>query len=187
MSDATLSGKALQDVHKAVFICNAYPEKTIREVASLFELGAIDINNALWRAEDLGFITVEENRDFKVVKVPEEWEFGEDVQLLREQMVYMFNHMARSEADVEENYLANMTKGYPAHDVTVVIKQLLAEGVLETYDLTNTFDLPAKSKKARQRGEKGETVRDTYTFYCLAGNKDKQWGKKQFQDQGRVE
>lgn len=182
-----LSTKALQDVHKAVFICNEYPDKTIREVASLFELGALDINNALWRAEDLGFITVEEARTFKVNKLPAEWNLGEDVDLLREALLYTFNHMARSEADLEETYLSNMTKGYPAHDVAIVIKGLLREGVIVNYDLTNTTVMPNKSKKARGRGEPGETVKDTYTFYTLTENLEQQWGKKQFPDQTRVQ
>lgn len=185
MSDA-LTGKALNDVHKAVFLCNEYKDKTIREVATLLELSAMDINNALWRAEDLGYITVDEDkRTFKVEKLPE-WDLGEEVQFLKEQLTYTFNHMARSEADIEENYLSNMTRGYAAQDLTIAVKQLLAEGVITTYDLTNTTEMPNKSKKARGRGEPGETVTDTYTFFCLTENAGKEWGRKQFANQDRV-
>lgn len=183
-----LSTKALQDVHKAVFICNEYQDKTIREVASLIELSALDINAALWRAEDMGFITVDdEKRIFKINKLPEEWNLGEDVAFLRSQLLYAFSHMARSEADFEETYLSNSTKGYVAHDVVIVLKSLLSEGVIVTYDLTNTTEIPNKSKKARGRGEPGETVKDTYTFYTLAENAGKKWGLSQFPDQSRVE
>jgi hypothetical protein len=184
MSD--LSEQSLQDVHKAVFLCNVYPDKTIREIASLMEMGAVDINNALWRAEDMGFISVEEARTFKVLKTPEEWNLGEDVAHLREQLLYTFSHMARSEADVEENYLGNMTKGYAAHDVAIVMKQLLGEGLLVDYQLTNSTEMPL-SKKAKGRGEKPEIVKDTYTFYTLAENVEHQWGKKQFGDESRVQ
>jgi hypothetical protein len=180
-----LNERAMQDVHKAVFLCQAYPDKTIREIASLMELGAVDINNALWRAEDLKFIEVEEQRTFKILKTPETWELGEDVAYLREQLLYTFSHMARSEADIEENYLGNMTKGYPAHDVAIVMKQLLSDGTVVDYQLTNSTEMPL-SKKAKGRGEKPEIVKDTYTFYTLAENVEHQWGKKQFGDESRV-
>lgn len=181
-----LSERALQEVHKAVFLCQAYPAKTIREIASLMELGAVDINNALWRAEDEGYISVDdEKRAFKVLRTPTEWNLGEEVAYLREQLLYTFEHMARSEADIEENYLGNMTKGYQAHDVAIVMKQLLSEGVVVDYQLTNSTEMPL-SKKAKGRGEKPEIVKDTYTFYTLAANVEKQWGKKQFGDETRV-
>lgn len=186
MSDAALNGRALNDVHKAVYLCNEYQDKTIREVASLLELSAMDINNALWRAEDMGFITVdEEKRTFKVEKLPEEWDLGEDVQFLKDQLIYTFNHMARSEADIEENYLANMTRGYAAQDLVIATKELLAEGVITTYELTNLTEMPI-SKKAKGRGEQAKTVEDTYTFYCLTENKGKEWGRKQFKNADRV-
>lgn len=181
-----LTGKALNDVHKAVFICNEYQDKTIREVASLLEMSALDINNALWRAEDLGNITVVEQRTFTINKLPAKWEFGEDVELLHDQIKYTFNHMARSEADIEETYLSNMTRGYPAQDVLIAIKQLIAEGVITAYTLTNQTAMP-QSKKAKGRGDKAKTVEDTYTFYTLVENVSKGWGKKQFTDQDRVQ
>lgn len=186
MSDA-LTGKALNDVHKAAFLCNEYKDKTIREVASLLELSAMDINNALWRCEDLGYITVdEEKRTFTVNNLPEKWEFGEDVEFLKDQLIYTFNHMARSEADIEENYLANMTRGYAAQDLVIATKQLLADKVITTYELTNETEMPL-SKKAKARGKDPQIVRDTYTFYCLTENLGKEWGRKQFKNQDRVQ
>lgn len=174
MAKAELKGKALETVHKLVYLANEYPNKTMREVAALFELPPLDINIAVWRAEDMGFLHINEDGKFHIDKVPTKWELGEDLERLKEQIIYYFNHLARKEADLEETYLSNLAMGYPPHDLFIVIKQLLHDRVLGTYELKDT----------RKEGKKH--VVDTYTFYSLWDNSEQQWGKKQFKDETKV-
>lgn len=175
-----LSGQALQDVHKMVYLAREYPKKTIKELTKLFELSALDINNALWRAQDMNYLIVdEETKLFTVDTVPEAWDFGEDVDFLKEQLVYAFNHLARDEADMEETYLGNWTRGYPVHDLSIAIKQLLEDRVLATYEIGNNVDVkPGKPAKGQRT--------DTYVFYCLYENMENRWGTKQFPDKARL-
>jgi len=180
MPKPQLSGQALHDVHKVVFLANEYPGKTAKELAKLFDLSALDINAAMWRAEDLGYLVVDrETGKYTVDTVPEKYEFGDDVQFLRDQITYTFEHLATTEVDIEENYLANMTMGYSASDVSIVVKGLLADGVLTTYEVGNTVDVNPKKPAKGQRT-------DTYLFYTLKGNEQHQWGRKQFKDASRL-
>lgn len=180
MPQPQLSGQALHDVHKVVFLANEYPGKTAKELAKLFDLSALDINNAMWRAEDLGYLVVDrETNKYTVDTVPDTYEFGDDVKFLREQVIYAFQHLATTEADMEENYLANWTLGYSASDLSIVVKGLLADKILSTYEVGNTVEVkPGKPAKGQRT--------DTYLFYTLTENLAHEWGRKQFKDASRL-
>lgn len=187
MAKEELTGKPLNDVHKVVFLANEYPKKTLQDLAKLFELPALDINNAIWRAQDMGFLVINGDSTFSVDRVPDSdmWQFGESVESLKAQLIYYFKHLARSESDIEETYLGNVTGGYPSHDVFVALKVLLADRVLATYQITDLLEIPA-SKKAKGKGKKPEVREDVYTFYTLWENSEQQWGKKQFKDTSKL-
>lgn len=185
MANEKLTGKPLHDIHKVVYLANEYPKKTIQEIAKMFDLSALDINNAIWRAEDMGYLVIDADGKFTVDTVPEKWEFGEGVADLRAQLIYYFKHMARKEADIEETYLGNVTVGYPSQDHFVVIKQMLSDRVLATYTLTDQLEIPV-SKKAKARGKQPEVREETYTFYTLWENSEQEWGRKQFRDSTKL-
>lgn len=182
MTKEKLTGKALQDVHKAVFVINEYPKKTVNDIAQLLQMSPMDINIAVWRAEDMGLLYVDKETHYaKVEMVPEKWEFGESIDYLKSQIIYYLQHLARNEADIEETYLSNLAMGYPAHDLIIAIKQLLADRVIAEYTITDTTEIKP-SKKGLKRGKKPEFREDTYTFYSLWENSEQRWGEKQFKD-----
>lgn len=184
-----LSGRALHDVHKIVFLVSEYPKKTLSEVVKMLQqeyMPAIDINAAFWRAEDAGHLIVDKKNDSaKVGTPPEKWEFGERVNALRDQIVYYLTFLARTEGDIEENYLNNLVLGYLPTDYLVAIKSLLNDRILGSYTITDTVELPV-SKKQKARGKKPETHKETYVFYSLLENMEKRWGEKQFKDVAKL-
>lgn len=184
-----LSGKALHDVHKIVFLVNEYPKKTLSEIVKMLQeeyMPAIDINAAFWRAEDMRYLIIDKKADSaKVDTVPDEWEFGERVDSLRNQIVYYLTFLARTEGDIEETYLNNLVLGYLPTDYLVAIKSLLSDRILGSYTITDTVEIPV-SKKQKARGKKPETHEETYTFYSLWDNVGQRWGEKQFKDPTRL-
>lgn len=181
MAKEQLSGKALEQVHKIVFLANEYPSKTMQEIAKLFEMPPLDINIAIWRAADMGFLTIDENNKFTIHEVPDKWELGDNINFLKTQLTYYFSHLARDEADLEETYLSNLTAGYPAHDHLIVMKLLLSERILTSYKLIEEIEIPV-SKKAKVRGKKPLKHDQAYTFFSLWANSEQQWGRKQFKE-----
>lgn len=172
--------KELQNVHKMVYLANEYPDKPIQGIAALFELSPLDINNAAWRAEDLNYLIVDKDTGkFTVADIPRKWDFGPELETLKKEILYYMEHIARTENDLEEVYMSNVTAGYPAHDITIAMKQLLNDRRLATYELTT--DEPVDPK----RPEKG-TTEETYTFYSLWENVENRWGEKQFKKQQQL-
>lgn len=177
MTDDKLTGKALHNVHKVVFLANEYPTHDMKKISKLMPVGPLDFNAAAWRAQDMGLLTINKDKSFTVEKVPEKWELGPEIQHLRETLMYYFKHLARFEADIEEVYLSNITMAYEPHDVLIITKQLLNERVIATYDITS--DEPIDPEKP----ELG-TAKSTYTFFTLWENLEQRWGAKQFKNVG---
>ncbi len=176
-----LTGKALNNVHKVVFLANEYSTKPMKEISSLVILPPADVNVAIWRAIDMGFLTVDNDDKVTIHEVPEVWELGEDVEYLKQTIVYLFKHLARDEMDLEENLFGHWTAGYATHDVMIAMKLLLADKVMSTYEITNA-EIVKKGTKTRE-----EVTRDsTYTFYTLWENNEQMFGRKQFKDQSKL-
>lgn len=159
--------KMTENAHKIAFLISAYPEHTLNEIIKLVELPAIDINTAIWTAQELGFISQpnKETARLDVLKLPKVWNFGPEEGALEDAILYSFQQLAKKETDLEENYLTEWTRGYSAHDVLIAMKQLINDKQLAEYTLNDT-------------GKDG--VVTPYTFYTLYENGEQMWGKKQF-------
>lgn len=184
MAKEELSGKALHNVHKVVYMVNEYPSKTLPEIAALFHLPAIDINVAIWRAQDMGFFTVDDEGKATIHEVPKKWEFGELIDDLCNTIEYTFRRLARDEMDMEENIFGHWTAGYPVHDVMIAMKKLINDKVLVDYEIKD-YTEEFLSKKAKGRGKKPEMKESIYTFYTLYENMEMRWGAKQFKEESR--
>lgn len=163
-----ITNKMLHNANKVAYIAQQYPEHKLGQIIALLGMPAIDINTAIWAATELGFIEEPNKATGEIVigKLPDTWDFGQEVEDLKEALVYSFTELAKKETDLEETYLGNWTNGYPAHDVLIAMKQLLGDKVLAEYDLTDPMDL-----------------KSTYTFYTLYENGEQMWGRKQFETQ----
>lgn len=162
-----ITKKMLHNANKVGFIVQQYPEHKLAEVIKLMAMPAIDINTAIWAAEELGFIGKpdRETGNLEFLVAPERWDFGPEVTDLQEALVYSFTELAKVEKDLEENYMSSWTQGYPTQDVLVAVKQLLVDRVLAEYEI-NDVD---------------ETGTDNvYIFYTLFENSEQLWGRKEF-------
>lgn len=162
--------KITNNAMKVAYLVKKYPEHSVAQIIELLAMPAIEINTAMWEATDQDWIN-----DPDLAKVdgplgpktpPEHWDFGTELNELMDMILYSFRRLARKEHDLEENYLSNWTMGYKAMDVMIAMSVLLERGHLGTYQLTDPKDK--------------ESV---YTFYTLAGNVDKQWGRANFKVQ----
>lgn len=152
-----------QNAHKVAYIVKSYPEKSMKEVLALLPLPPLAANAAVWTAVELGLLELEgegDKRVLKLVKEPEAWNFGENVEALEQDLTYAFKELAKKEIDLEDHYFGNWLLGYAPHDVDVATKHLLDMGILADYHVLD-----------------GE---NDYVFYTLAENRDKEWGRKQF-------
>lgn len=165
-----LQPTATENMHKLVYLANEYPGAKMGKLVNLFQMPLIDFNAAVWLACDLGYMTVDEKTGkFKVVDIPTQWAFGDRLRTLIGTLTFVFNRLAKNETDLGESELNDWNRGYPVHDQFIAVKYLLNEGFLDSYEI--------KSVDFKGAPEA------TYTFYCLAGNAGKKWGKKQFKNQ----
>lgn len=178
MAAPKLEGKILNDVHKVVFYAGEYPEKNIREIAAGFNnMSPIDFNAACWRAQDEGLLSIDkQSGEVKVLRTPDEWQFGDSVKHLVELTPYILTKLAEVEADPEENFYANYVSGYISYDVVIAIRHLMKNGIIASYEVKDVSKL-----------EDGSEITDTYLFYCLPENVEKRWGEQQFKDQEKLE
>lgn len=182
MAEDKLTGTSLENVHKLVFLANEYPGKKFAEIATMIQMSALDKNVAIWRAQDMRFLTVNEDDSYTVDEVPTEWELGEGVTNLIELITYTFKRLARDEMDLEENSFGNWCVGYPVHDVMIAMKKLINDKVLTDYEIKTKDEVPL-SKKEKGKGKKPELRESIYTFYTLYENMEMRWGTKQFKNQ----
>lgn len=103
---------------------------------------------------------VSEVEYIKIIREPDEWDFGTEEKELEDAILYMFNKVNASEADVEEWYLTGKLAGYPPQDCLIAVRHMLEDNVLHEYEI-----------------EDGE---NKYLFYTLKANAGKNWGQKQF-------
>lgn len=186
MSKLKLEGKALHDVHQLVYLANEYPDKKMMDLGQLFQLTMLDMNVAFWRAEELGYLLINEKTgECKVKTVPKEWDFGPAMNGLEESIMFAIKTLATREQDYPEEQLMQWLMGEPAQHTLVAMKHLLNTKRLTSYKVINKTELKP-SKKGLKRGKKTKIVEDTYLFYTLPGNESKRWGEKQFTDVSRL-
>lgn len=157
-----ITTKMLENANKVAYLVEQYPEHKISQTIALLAMPSIEINTAIWAATELNFITAPDKATEKVALAtpPETWQFGHEVEDLRETLLYSFEQIAKKEIDLEEYQLSEWTSGYPSHDIIIAMKLLLNSKQLHEYVL-----------------EDGE---NNYTFYTLYENRDKLWGRKAF-------
>lgn len=156
-----ITPKMRENSHKVAFLVKQYPKHKMTEIVQLLEMPAIDINTAIWAAQDSGFVSKPDKKgSLKFLKDPESWAFGETVMHIEDALIFAFEHLAESEADLEEHYLSQWTRGYSGTDVLIALNRLLSSNRIAEYAI-----------------EDGE---NTYKFFTLYENRDKLWGNKQF-------
>lgn len=182
-AEAQFVKKILENAHKLTFYMQQYPGKKLPEVSTLMSMPAVDINAALWCAEDLGYIDQidKETGEMKFLREPDNgWDFGQSVSDLKASIVYCLTVLARREADLEEFFIERWTAGYPPMDILVAMKSLLVNGHIVEYEL---LDKRLDEKGNVMYGEDENTpLMDSYIFYTLAANAGKQWGKASFKN-----
>lgn len=198
MAKLKMDEKTLQNVHKLVYLANEYPDKKVTDfdketqidngLVGLMQVPILDLNIALWNAEEMGLLFVDkEANTYSVQDVPDsdQWQLGSEVKHIQDGFMQLLRKKAEADDDFAEQTLNFWLMGYSSQDQLCAIKQLLSDGKIKTYTLTNETVIEP-SKKGKRRGKKVKTVTDTYTFYCLPENEGKELGRKQFQDASRV-
>ena len=160
--------RTTQNAQKIAFLVQQYPTHVMSDILKLIQGPPVDTNSAVWAAVELGYITNPDTSEnlATINKLPHKWNFGADVNHLLMTLEFAFEHLAEKEMDLEEVYLSNWTLGYAADDVMIALNLLVGRQVLASYDI-----------------EDGES---TYTFFTLAANRDKEWGRKQFKDSTKL-
>lgn len=168
------NSKVKNNAHVITYLVRAYPEKPMRDVRdnkgqvtdqgifSLLTMPAIEINTALWYAQDQKWLLppTDENGRIELTGEPSEWDFGPDELELEGMLLYAFHQLNAKERDLEEFFVSQWTMGYPAHDVLIAVKRLLETQKLHEYEI-----------------EDGE---NKYIFYTLYENRDKLFGRREF-------
>lgn len=173
--------KMKQNMHQLVALANHYPSETIFEIAGKMNtLPNIEVNIAIWQAQDEGFLTIDEKEGtFTVDKVPETWEFGPEVVQTIDEVSYLMHYYEKKENDIhDQELLLKHLVGIRPHVQIVAINKMLDDGTLKSYTIEN-IDLKGKKKQKKE-------VKSQYLFYTLADNFGKHWGLKQFKDQSRA-
>lgn len=175
--------KKMQNMaNKIAFVIQQYPDHKMTDVLKLMEVPAIDINTGFWVAEDLGWIeTPDKKTGVLTLKSPPlvgNWEFGPEVDELKESLTYAIGVLNKRESDLEEFFLSQWTNGKPGLDVLVAVKSLLVEGSWVEYEVKDQ-QIDEKGNKVFKEDEV-TPIMDTYIFYTLYENRDKQWGRKDF-------
>lgn len=195
MKESDLLPAEIQAVHKVVWLMNEYRGKTINEFASTFlvpDMGVFDINVAIWRAEELGYVVLDDpefdgSGKYSVDRVPDAWQFGEGVEHLMRAIPFLLQRMNKEEGDIMEQQLQQwFAPNYPRYESVIALKRLLNDKVIASYEIVNVNKIPA-SKKGKKRGKVDKDIRDPYTFYTMWENGENRWGAKQFPDQSKLE
>ena len=159
-------------MHKFVYLANEYKGSKLEQLFKMFQMPLLDYQAAAYLAEDLGYVVVDQkSKKYEVKALPEDFNLGNDVRSLISTLQFVFQRLARDETDLAEWELNAWMEGYPTHDQFIAVKWMLNNDVLAPYEVT-----PKTLKKKT----------DTYTYYCLAGNEGKKWGRKQFPDQSKL-
>lgn len=164
-----LDTKTTQDAHKVAYLIQQFPKHTMAEIIALLVMPAIDINTAIWAAQDMNLIGEPDEKTGKaeLLEPPKSWDFGTDEKHLENVLLYCFGQLAKKETDLEETYLSNWTNGYTAHDVLIALRRLLESRQLAEYQIDDTDK---------------QGVVNAYTFFTLYDNREQLWGTKQFKE-----
>lgn len=156
------------NAHKVTYLVKRYPDKTFLEIINLLAMPSIDINVAIWYAQEQGWVSDPDPETQKInfLKAPEQWNFGQMADHLRDTLMHAFQALGRNEKDLDEATFTGWCTGYPQHDVLIVTNLLIDERKLATYELTDPNDL-----------------KSTYTFYTLFENLENMWGRKYFKEE----
>lgn len=172
-----MNTRVLENAHKIVYLVKSYPDKPLNDridpktkqvvetgLFSMIALPAIDINVAIWTAQEYGWLGEADPKTdtLPLLDLPTEWNFGKAQQDFQDIVLTAFKKLGEKETDLEEFSINQWLGGYPPHDIFVTLKYLLDTNQLAEYVI-----------------EDGE---NTYTFYTLYENKDKVWGRKQFKE-----
>lgn len=166
-----------ENAAKFTRLAQIYPDHKLPELLPLMEISPVDINTAIWRAREAGWVTI--NDKTGEVTVLEEFSesypkggypWGEDIEKTKDRVIYAIRKLNELETDMEEFILSQWFKGYGAHDLIIVLQNLIEEKRLASYSID---DGKGKGKSR-------------YVFYTLYENKDKLWGKSAFKDQGKI-
>lgn len=181
-----LTAKDLANVHKFVYLAREYNKESVADIGNMFGMSMLDINAVIYRTRDLGYLVInDETREYTVDRVPDEWNFGEDVSNLMDTFIYVMGKLNEQEHDLEDQDLGNWTAGHITHDVAVAMKRLIELKQISTYELTTRNEAPV-SKKARGRGKTGKVEESTYVFYTLYENLEQQFGRKRFPNKDKL-
>lgn len=160
-----------ENAQKIIAVSLVYPENKFTEVLSLFQIPRAEIEAAVWRAVDQGWITVDKKKDsFKVTNIPE-FSFGKEIYELEDLIMYVFKKLGQEETDLDDYNFSAWFAGYPSHNLLIAIKRLIANKVIATYQIID---------QSKSHGE------STYDFYTLSENLDKKWGKKYFKNEAKI-
>lgn len=163
--------KIKKNAHKIAYIAYSFKDLNLFQIVNLLHMPGVDINAAIWYAQEIGLIELKllsdgkYGNDIEKVNAPTEWVFGDDINDLTESILYCVTNLAKDEVDIEEKAMDQWLAGYPHQDILVAIQLLLESEALSKYVIND-------------KDEKGTD--NKYSFYTLTENKDKQWGKKQF-------
>lgn len=172
MEDGNMITKKMREnAHKMTFLIMQYPEHSVTQIINLLQMPAIEINTAIWVAEELGYIDKpnEETSIASVLSPPEPFDFGRVEQELETMLVYSFEQLAKKKQDLEENYLSSWTAGYQSQDVMIALARLINNQQIASYTIEDAAIDDAEDATGSE-----------YTFYTLYKNRDKLWGRKQF-------
>lgn len=156
-------------MHKFVYLANQYEKKNLSDLTLLFQVPSLDMNAAIWLAQDLGYVSIE-GKQVTVENIPSQWNFGDNSKTLMGTILYVIQRLNREEGDLEETKIATWCQGFPAHDYVLALNYLVNEKIVAEYRLKDL-----KDKKS------------IYTYYTLPCNLSEEWGKKQFKNQKKVE
>lgn len=154
--------KMVENANKFAYLVQQYPEHNLDQLVALLQMPAIDINTAIWAAQDMSLVSPPDKQTKFVqflVETPA-WNFGEVEANLEIALMYAFGRLAAEETDLEEHYLSQWTAGYTSHDTLIALKRLIETKKLAQYAI-----------------EDGDS---TYQFFTLFENKNELWGNKQF-------
>jgi hypothetical protein len=154
----------IENANKLTYLRKLYPELSSEDLLKLLQVSDLDKNVAIWLAEELGFITVDDG-EITLNQAPETWALGKDIKSLQDTIVYCFKQLAKRETDLDEHFLVDWLIGYPSQNSLLAVQQLVDDRVLFEYNLTD---------------ESAKTGLSVYRFYTLYENSEMQWGKKNF-------
>lgn len=178
--------KSMHNVHKVAFLLNEFPDLDIAGVTKMFQLSSIELNVAIWRAQDVGIFTVDEKGKATIHDLPKDWELGDTIGLLMEHTLYTLARIAVDETDLVENTFLNWFGGYATQDVMICMKHLINQKKIFTYEL-NDKQVKEQTKKQKGKGAKLEYIDNVYTFYTLYENREMRWGTKSFKDPKKLQ